>query len=316
MRTSKLRFYLAVFCFIGGMSLVGAITNQTIFAQGPTDPPSQPSNTAQDCAECHVDVVNAWQGSTHATAYQDPVFQDAWQQVNQDTSCLACHTTGFVPRTGEFKTAGVSCEACHGQTPADHPPAAVSVDPGAEVCADCHVTTYSEWQHSLHGEKDIACTTCHNPHPQQLRFETVDLLCTSCHEAAPATYTHETHASQVCSDCHWYQSIPDSEHVLTGNLKPTGHDNIIEPLTCVDCHEALEEGLFDELENAEFMQSPHPLRDAQVQIAELEAEVKTVETQGENAAAARMVQGLVFGAVLGGMIVLVIIRFGKRNGKS
>jgi predicted CXXCH cytochrome family protein len=268
----------------------------TVAAQESTPSPEPP----RDCAECHLDVVSEWQDSIHAQAYHDTVFQSAWQQGGQSSAeCLSCHTTGFVPRTGEFDQPGVTCAACHGVTPAEHPPDPVLVDPGVRVCADCHTTTFTEWEHSLHGEQQLACTTCHTPHNQALRFETADALCLNCHDEARDDYAHITHTEQACVDCHWYRAAGETEHIMTGNLMPTGHDNRVETRTCVDCHAnlALENGEITAVASSDT----HPFLEAQLRIEELEAEVQTAKAQGENQAAVQLIQGLLLGGVAMGL---------------
>ena len=97
----------------------------------------------QTCAECHIDVVADWQDSIHATTYHSPAFQDAIAD-GVDSSCLDCHTTCYSPVTGEIGAEGVTCEACHGTTPKNHPEEPVPVLNGVDVCAECHLTTYHE----------------------------------------------------------------------------------------------------------------------------------------------------------------------------
>jgi hypothetical protein len=84
---------------------------------------------------------------------------------------------------------------------------------------------------------------------------------------------------------------------------------VIETFTCVDCHTDLHPELFEPLADAEFMNAEQPLQEAQVEISELEAEVQNVKTEGENAIAIRIIQGLVFGAILGGASVFGIHQF-------
>lgn len=285
------------------------------------DGPQAPTTTQSDCAECHLDVVDHFAGSVHALAYADPVFQTAWQSQDEPIECLACHTTGFSPRTGLYEAEGVTCEACHGQTPANHPEEPMSIDPGADVCADCHTTTFNEWETTLHAEQDIACTECHAPHPQALRLrdpESEDpsnfvaleptALCQSCHSADSYTtetsiYVHETHTEEIgCADCHWFHAEADVDgvHITSGALLPTGHDNAVTTTACVTCHEESEATL-SETTPTEIMQQ-------QLEISELRSEIRSVETQGENTNLLRAAQGLVVGMAIGGVLVIVIGR--------
>ncbi len=301
---------------IVGFGLIGAVLAEA-GAPAQEDPPEQPP---QSCAQCHLDVVTAWEDSTHAQAYTDTIFQEYWQAQDSNPACLACHTTGFEARTGEYKHEGVTCEACHGQTPTNHPPEPVAIDPGVETCEDCHTTTFTEWEQSAHGEQQLACTVCHEPHPQQLRFGEANALCLNCHdEDARDDYAHLVHADQECVSCHWFRAEEEDllAHYESGNLFPTGHTSFVETQSCVACHEGISNAaIVDEgkeaLNELGMSSSMHPLLQAQVRLAELEAEVDTVKAQGENTSALRLAQGLIIGLAMGGLVVFGVTRFRRR----
>jgi predicted CXXCH cytochrome family protein len=315
MRYSSLSRYVLPLLVIVGFALIGAVLVEA------SSPARQgPSQGTQSCATCHVDVVNAWQTGTHAQAYADPVFQEAWEKQGKGTECLACHTTGYSALTGKYTHEGVTCEACHGVPPANHPAEPMAVDPGVETCAGCHTTTFSEWQQSKHGAQQLACTTCHLPHPQTLRFETVQQLCLNCHDAdARDDYAHLVHAERECTDCHWFEGDQQAliDHGVSGNLFPTGHSTKVETRACVSCHAemttnpAVQEG--EQAREELGLTSQHPLIEAQVRIEELEAEVNTVKAQGSNTSALRLAQGVVLGAAFGGLVVLGVLRLRRRN---
>lgn len=287
-------------------------------------PDAEPSATPvpQACSECHLDIVSAWETGLHAQAYADPVFQEAWQKANSEPACLACHTTGYNPRTQTYAHEGITCEACHGQTPANHPDEPVSINPGPAVCETCHATTVTEWEHSAHGEQQLACTSCHNPHPQQLLFDNDSVaLCLNCHDEEPRDdYAHLSHPEQLCTDCHWHRAKPEDllAHYTSGALYPTGHGAVVETVACVTCHAdlAAEEGTLVSLDEAiddmGLSDSSHPLLAARVRIHELEAEVDTVRAQGENTAVLRIIQGAVVGVAVGGAGALVAFRSRRR----
>lgn len=140
---------------------------------------------------CHLDVVAAWLETPHQRAFTGEAFQQAWAAGQQPTDCLTCHTTGLVRRTGTFAYASVSCTACHGETPPDHPREPIAVDPGPEVCADCHQTTFTDWERSVHSEV-VACSDCHTVHPHGLLAETADALCLSCHTDSLTSHVHSS----------------------------------------------------------------------------------------------------------------------------
>ena len=305
MTSFYLRQYIAKGAVIIGCGLLGILfVTATASAQDDPTPATPPRG---DCAECHLDIVSAWETSSHAHAYENSDFQEAWHQQNDKVDCLACHTTGFIPRTGEYEHEGVTCEACHGTTPDNHPPESVNVDPGVGVCEDCHTTTFTEWERSIHGEQQLACTTCHIPHPQQLRFDTAEGLCLNCHTEVQFDYVHVSHEEQTCTDCHLYRADldVDGEHIMSGNLLPTGHDNAVETVACIACHaELVVENATDGMES-----SGHPILQSKIEIAELEAKVENLEAQGENTAAVRMVQGFVVGIAIGGILIMLWSRF-------
>ncbi|NJL93571.1 MAG: hypothetical protein HC915_07495 [Anaerolineae bacterium] len=295
-----------------GCGVVGAFLslhfNPSVAAQEPTPgadaaPVQQSATAGQPCADCHLDVLRDWQGSVHANAYHDPLFQEAWAALDSDTECLACHTTGYQPFTGTYMTEGVSCEACHGPTPADHPTVPVAIDPGVTVCTDCHVTTFQEWQRSAHGDANVDCTACHLPHPQQIRYDDANLLCADCHDTtALVGFAHEAHPEQTCVDCHWHRSQPDlGDHILTGNLMYTGHDSHVETAACTDCHADRDAAFLTEVQEIAQESS---LLEANLRISELEAEQRNVEAQGENEQALQLIQGLLAGMLVGTVITV------------
>lgn len=288
---------------------------------GQDDPPVQQS--PEDCATCHVDIVADWQDGRHAQAFSDPIFQEQWQAQGEPDECLVCHTTGFVPYTGAYEHEGVTCAACHGDAPANHPPEPMSIDSNVEVCADCHATTYNEWTNSAHGEQQLGCTTCHDPHPQELRFGDANALCLNCHDESvtPAQddYVHLVHSDQQCIDCHWHHGELEDllAHYETGNLFPTGHAANVETRACVSCHEEIsetdvvEEG--EQIKDELGLTSASPLHEAQVRIRELESEVQTLEAQGANTSSLRLAQGFVIGIAIGGILIFAVTRFRRRS---
>jgi predicted CXXCH cytochrome family protein len=268
------------------------------------------SGEVQDCAECHIDVVTDWQDTVHATTFHSDLFQSALAD-GADSSCYECHATGYQAFSGEYDAEGVTCEACHGETPANHPDEPVAVLPGLDVCADCHATTYNEWEQSAHGDAEMPCTACHNPHEQMLRFETTQELCLNCHADDDLSgYVHVTHETEQCSDCHWHEGAFDTEvHLVTGELFPSGHDAQVETLACTDCHSELDGVAVADASMSEATEEPAPSNlQARVQIEELEAEIANTRAQGINTSAVRLMQGLVVGLAFGGIVTFVFMR--------
>lgn len=303
-----LRFFrfIAGSAIILGFGVVGALlAYNTASAQ---DGPTSASSERGDCAECHLDIVESWSTSTHATAFSSADFQHAWDLQGEVGECLTCHTTGYSRRTETYEHEGVACEACHGETPDDHPPAAVAINPGVQVCEDCHTSTFSEWELSAHAEADMPCTTCHAPHTQALRADPPEQLCLTCHQDRPETYVHVTHEEQFCGDCHVYNNTEDeliSVHAQTGEMPPTGHHNLVSPPACIDCHEQSSELALN---------NETPLLELDVEIEEARAELDTLKAQEDNAEVLRTAQGLVLGIVIGAFVMFLVNAGSKRQG--
>ncbi len=148
------------------------------------------------CADCHEDVVAAFAANPHATAGGG----------NATDRCLACHRGGnehaaaggdkalvTIPRGTAGAAACLSCHTGRGMNP---------IDPKG-----------------VHGERGIACDTCHAMHPAGIPLEALlrqagSSACVSCHPHARGEfarpYTHPMHASVVgnraaglqCASCH------------------------------------------------------------------------------------------------------------------
>lgn len=225
---------MMIFAFIGIM----LITAGLVLAQEPSPEPTPTTNPPAECYSCHLDVAVKWQFTSHALAYNNEAFQSAWFNQRSNPTCLACHTTGYTPRTQTYRQEGVACTACHGDTPTDHPPKQVA-QIGGEVCADCHTTTYTEWEKGVHIGAGITCTSCHDPHQSGLIAQDSQILCVSCHETVEDNYAHVTHPEQQCVDCHYHAKADNTDHFISGNLRPSGHEGIAFTAACVDCHASL-----------------------------------------------------------------------------
>ncbi|HEX9926148.1 MAG TPA: multiheme c-type cytochrome [Anaerolineae bacterium] len=137
------------------------------------DPP-QPAGVDK-CAKCHEDETEAWQNSVHAKSV-----------------------------TVDDGLPGATCEVCHGQYTSDHPkndPMTLTVD--SSICADCHASTFAQWEDSRHAQAGVQCIGCHMSHSQALRL-TDEALCAACHHDQTRDDFHAAHtiAEATCTDCH------------------------------------------------------------------------------------------------------------------
>ena len=194
--------------------LAAGVTLVIASAQGDVIPAAQSSS---DCATCHTEFQMTWQNGAHGKAGSDPIFLDEWTKQGKPGACLVCHTTGYDPATATYKEDGVTCEACHGPAPADHPKTPMPVDRSTDMCGRCHSDTrfgWQDWKVSTHYQRGMDCATCHDPHSASLKkvsaprtseqSDDVSQLCINCHKESSMDFSYTAHAQKdiSCVDCH------------------------------------------------------------------------------------------------------------------
>jgi predicted CXXCH cytochrome family protein len=157
-----------------------------------------------DCQGCHPAFYESWENGLHGQSWDDPVFQNAWQEQGEPGECIDCHVTGYDPGSNTWAADGVTCERCHNPAPANHPQEPMPVARTSELCGDCHTETFFQWQASVHRQADLGCETCHDPHGSQLLAEDDAVLCATCHKARSSDFSHTSHSDEglACADCH------------------------------------------------------------------------------------------------------------------
>lgn len=195
-----------------------------------------PEPNTQECVGCHEGLRGYWEDSAHGNALASPTFQNEWAAQGSPNECLACHTTGFDPATGEFSEGGVSCLTCHSPVPANHPEAYIPTDVSSRLCGNCHIDTFAQWEVSEHGEQGMTCNSCHNPHTAKLKVRNSQELCNSCHNTEGHYYTFTGHSREgvLCTDCHL--RINDSPDAGMMGHGARVHTFKIDLKTCNNCH--------------------------------------------------------------------------------
>ena len=204
---------------------------------------AQPSRAPQSaggltCQACHQDTHASWTEGSHGKAAESAAYLEDWRSRGEPSECLACHTTGYDPVSDTFVAEGVTCEACHGPAPADHPNEPMPSDRSGRLCGNCHTETLFEWQVSKHREVNLACVACHDPHATALK-ETGpstdgSTLCASCHRERASNFAHSSH-SQVgltCADCH----LGPTESQTGEGHATRDHSFNVRLTTCNACH--------------------------------------------------------------------------------
>lgn len=239
---SLLRRWIVVVPTLAVVVLALAFTQSTGAAPAP-----QPRTVASaalvaeqhpPCQSCHPDEYEAWKDTVHANASLDPVFQEQLAQSHNQQTCLACHTTGFDTGSGEFLSAGVTCEACHGPYKPGHPAAETMQLPMAsETCRMCHLSTFEQWEHSQHADRSIECFDCHMAHTQGLRTGSEEKLCSACHPERQTEFAHATHgiSGLNCASCHMFAEAGGT--ATSGQAAVANHNFKVAADTCAQCHQ-------------------------------------------------------------------------------
>jgi hypothetical protein len=319
-RNSK---YLVLVFFFALLICLGPVSNGLAAPQSQDDDPPQPEHTTdRDCKDCHLDVAESWSHSPHAHAFDDPVFQERWTGMGDPGECLLCHTTNYQSTSGDYSAPGVDCEACHGKTGGDHPPAAVPILADTEYCGTCHTTTLGEWRLTGHAGAEVGCSDCHDPHSQDALFEVADEMCLNCHREDMGEYLEDLHVQKNigCVDCHALVIPPEVTPV--DGIVPTGHSFTITPGTCVACHtDALHAGFHlpgyehgakaanggeesDETVQLISQQIAGPSFEEQIQA--LEGQLETTQAALASRTMTTVFQGGIIGLVLGGSTAWIV----------
>ncbi len=214
----------------------------------------EPEIDPQTCRECHLSNVVAWDGSAHKRALTcsqchsegSPVFSEGTHhpmQSEDDPRCVSCHTTGYDAETNTWAADGVTCAACHSPMSPNHPDEPVPVERSAYMCGQCHTETYTEWKLSQHGQAEMVCVSCHNPHAGSLKVEETTSLCITCHDTGSENFVHSKHSSFVltkhnqeeltCADCH----LGELGHELGEGHAIRDHSFHVRLGTCSACHD-------------------------------------------------------------------------------
>lgn len=224
----------------------------------PASPKAVPHTLAghENCLDCHLSTE-----ATPAGEAGDP--PPIPHPLAGRGDCLACHQQGLggapqIPDDHSGRTNDV-CQACHRPGPAvaaaSVPTAPAEPVPtpiaypraaGANTCLDCHSSLEgghsditSDWQRSIHAERNINCADCHGGDPSASTLEAamspdagyigvpakadIPALCASCHADVTRMRQYDLSTDQ-------YAKYKESIH---GRRLAEGDTNVA---TCFDCH--------------------------------------------------------------------------------
>ncbi len=159
------------------------------------------ATTSFSCRACHTRIYEEWAGSSHARAFDSPVFQAKYRARGRPESCLKCHSPGSVWEHGlgrvplarkEWKEEGVNCISCHRDGihmvgphdthDAAHPTLRDGAIRSVGMCGSCHDKPCECQDHGsgqvhdyLHSpqRRRETCQSCHMP---EVFASSVDLV--------------------------------------------------------------------------------------------------------------------------------------------
>jgi predicted CXXCH cytochrome family protein len=294
------RFLIAIMFALlaAGVTLIVASAQESV-------PPAQSNGTA-DCTTCHTEFQMTWENGAHGKAGSDPIFLDEWTKQGKPGACLVCHTTGYDPATATYKADGVTCEACHGPAPADHPKTPMPIDRSPDLCGRCHSDTrfgWQDWKVSTHYQRGMNCATCHDPHSASLKKMTgprgaattddISALCINCHQEHSMNFPYTIHNQKgvTCVDCHvnHLENTDRAAHTVPDHSFNASLDS------CNTCHA---QEMHNATQNGETSAAPavHPQPTEEMQLASITPEPAPVSPLGFSALAGLL--GLAGGMVL------------------
>jgi thiosulfate/3-mercaptopyruvate sulfurtransferase len=265
--------------------------------------PPEAYSGPQTCGTCHPDRYEMWLTGPHAKALEDHLFQETWAEVDNARYCLACHTTGYNPNSGEYAMGGVTCEACHGPYSEGHPPDVVAVDRNGEVCQTCHPKAYDEWRASQHGQVGTRCVACHQICTlKTMRADDSHAVCENCHSEDADHFHQGTHNSEGldCTDCHLHTGPGEAEHEGRPHIS---HLFVGNPESCIDCH-----GETIHMDNKIVSVEAQMATIEETGVPDMQQEIVTLEEERDTLAA--NVANRLYAGLVAGVIVGVAVGFG------
>ncbi len=187
-------------------------------------PDVSPISSAENCGRCHRAIHAAWKSSSHATAMESRLFQDALEMAESDfgagarKTCLGCHapmavSSGDLGLMRKVSWEGVTCDYCHsiravtltGPNPrANVLFSSVKTGPFPDSVSNGHETQFS----ALHTSSAV-CAPCHEYRNaagfpvlttfsewQGSRYAKEGKQCQSCHMARVAGDVVDPHVSR------------------------------------------------------------------------------------------------------------------------
>lgn len=137
------------------------------------------------CIDCHQKEleIHSYEKSCYACHSEDmtsiTVTETIYSKSEEiNTNCIECHAEKFTElEEGDHGAPGFDCIQCH--TP--HPTGistesfswekSIPIVKSVELCKQCHTVKYLSWKERSHGNLDLGCVDCHDPHLSEIQLK-------------------------------------------------------------------------------------------------------------------------------------------------
>jgi hypothetical protein len=137
------------------------------------------------CIECHQKEldIHSFEESCYACHSEDMTSLRVTETIYSESeeinsNCIECHSDKFIElEEGNHGVQGFDCIDCH--TP--HPTGtsvesfswekSIPIVKSSELCEQCHTTIYESWKEGAHGNINLGCVDCHDPHITEIQFK-------------------------------------------------------------------------------------------------------------------------------------------------
>jgi len=203
------------------MAVFPVLAGGLISISGLAHAQSSPAPGPEVCATCHADAVKALAVTKHGTKADRRTPESAG-------GCASCHgdATAHV-KAGGGKNVGGMLGLNTKSVPAE------TIN---KTCLSCHQGDPSRlhWQTSVHANRDVACTSCHQVHTANDKVRdklTQPQVCFTCHKEQRAQINRPSRhpipeGKMTCSDCHNTHGSAGAKNLVRDNVNDT----------CYTCH--------------------------------------------------------------------------------
>jgi hypothetical protein len=139
------------------------------------------ADNADECIVCHQKemMIHSFEESCLACHNNDMTSLNITKSITSqtdeiNTNCVECHSDKFEEvKMNEHGKPGSDCQDCHEPHPTGTNIETLSweetipIHESTILCETCHPVLYKSWRENSHGDSDLDCASCHDPHVEQ-----------------------------------------------------------------------------------------------------------------------------------------------------